>query len=61
MLSRAALLGALLVALAGCALQTFEGNYNCTNPDVNYVGPNGIPDPCHDQGTIADAGSSPRC
>lgn len=56
MLARASLLGAVLVALVGCAVQTIEGNYNCANPDKDYIGPNGIPDPCHDQGTVADAG-----
>lgn len=57
MLARALLLGALLVALTGCALQTFEGNYTCTDPDKGHVGPNGRPDPCHDQ----DTDTVPRC
>lgn len=57
MLARASSLGALLVALTGCALQTFEGNYTCTNPDKGHIGPNGRPDPCHDQ----DTDTAPRC
>ncbi len=57
MLARAPLIGALLVNLAGCALQTFEGNYTCTDPDKGHIGPNGIPDPCHDQ----EANTDPRC
>jgi hypothetical protein len=56
MLARASLLSAVLVALAGCAPEFIEGNYNCTNPDKDYVGPDGIPDPCHDQGPVVDAG-----
>ena len=45
--------GTLLVVLVGCAAQD-EKNYTCTKPDENHVGPDGMPDPCHDQG--ADAG-----
>ena len=56
MLVRALLLGALLVNLTGCAVQTFEGNYNCLHPDEDYVGPDGIPDPCHDRGAKAEQG-----
>jgi hypothetical protein len=55
MLTRASLLGALLVNLAGCALQTIEGNYTCTDPDKGHIGPNGEPDPCHDQDKDAGA------
>ncbi len=53
-LARASLLSALLVALAGCAAETFEGNYTCLHPDEDYVGPDGVPDPCHDRAVKAE-------
>jgi hypothetical protein len=56
MSARASLLGAVLVALAGCATQTFEGLYTCANPDEDYLGSDGTPDPCHKRDPIADAG-----
>jgi hypothetical protein len=45
--------GALLVALAGCSTQS-EKSYSCAAPDENHLGPDGMPDPCHEQD--ADAG-----
>ena len=58
MLVRSSFLGALLATLAGCALQTIQGNYTCTDPDKGHRGPDGQPDPCHRQD--ADR-SDPRC
>ena len=63
MLARVAFLGALLGALAGCTLETVEGNYTCAAPDKGHRGPDGRPDPCHyqdkDAGADADAGDDP--
>ena len=61
MLVRSSFLGALLVALAGCALQTIQGNYTCTDPDKGHRGPNGEPDPCHYQDADAGEYTEPRC
>jgi hypothetical protein len=58
MLARVAFLGALLGALAGCTLETVEGNYTCADPDKGHRGPDGKPDPCHHQDAVADAGPS---
>jgi hypothetical protein len=51
--ARCSWVGALLVALAGCSTQS-EKSYSCAAPDENHVGPDGMPDPCHEQD--ADAG-----
>jgi hypothetical protein len=35
--------------------------YSCDHPDVNHIGPDGMPDPCHyedDAGADADAADS---
>ena len=52
---RASVVGVVIVALAGCPVQTIEGNYNCINPDEDHIGPDGTPDPCHEYDPIADA------
>ncbi len=59
MLSRVSVLGALLAALAGCGpTYNIEGNYTCTHPDKGHLGPDGQPDPCHEQD---GDGSDPWC
>jgi hypothetical protein len=58
MLARASFLGALLAALAGCGdTYNINGGYTCTDPDRGHLGPNGQPDPCHEQ----DAGAGSQC
>jgi hypothetical protein len=57
--ARCSWVGALLVALAGCSIYPVESKYTCTNPDKGHRGPDGMPDPCHEQD--AGAGGDPGC
>ena len=52
--ARCSWVGALLVALAGCSTYSVESKYTCADPDKEHRGPDGMPDPCHEQD--ADAG-----
>src|SRR5689334_3117934 len=76
MFARVSLVGVLLVALAGCVVNEIN-LYTCPHPDKGHKGPDGEPDPCHEQdpdggtdgGTDAgkgedggeDAHAEPRC
>ena len=48
MIARSFGAGLLLVFLAGC-VQNLTWHYTCDNPDPEHLGPDGEPDPCHDQ------------
>ena len=48
MIARSAVAGLLLVFLTGCG-EIYLDWYFCDNPDVEHLGPDGKPDPCHDQ------------
>jgi hypothetical protein len=59
MIARGMLVGVLLVTLAGCKAEDIPTGYSCKDPDKGHLGPDGMPDPCHEQD--ADAGGDPRC
>ena len=61
MTARAWWVGPLLVVLGGCSAETQidDDGYTCADPDKSHIGPDGAPDPCHDQ--AAGAGGDPRC
>ena len=48
MIARSSGAGLLLVFLTGC-VQDLVWRYDCDNPDPKHLGPDGKPDPCHDQ------------
>ena len=50
-------MGLLLVALTGCGYWDIIDLSPCQNPDKGHKGPNGQPDPCHDQDADVDGGT----
>jgi hypothetical protein len=55
MIARSSAAGLLLVVLAGCGVQRLDWDYICDNPEPDHLGPDGQPDPCHEQD--ADGGT----
>ena len=68
MIARSSGAGLLLVFLVGC-VQDLTWRYACDNPDKKHLGPDGKPDPCHEQdadggtdgGEDSGAHAEPRC
>ena len=56
MIARSSGAGLLLVFLVGCGVQYID-LYACDDPDTEHLGPDGKPDPCHEQ----DVGGDLRC
>jgi hypothetical protein len=52
-------MGLLLVVLTGC--NKYMDGYSCLHPDKGHIGPDGLPDPCHDQDADAAPDAGPEC